>query len=60
MDAMTMRFPVPDETEWNKLAVGEEILATVFVNDEGFHIGEIQIVEAPETEESAQPQGPQP
>lgn len=59
MEAMTMRFPVADEAEWNKLAVGEQITATVFVNDEGFHIGDIQVVAAAEPEEPAQPQGSQ-
>jgi Cu/Ag efflux protein CusF len=45
MDAMTMRFPVPEKSEWDKLTVGAQIHATLFVNDDGFHLGEIERVE---------------
>jgi Cu/Ag efflux protein CusF len=45
MDAMTMSFPVPDKTEWGKLSVGALIRATLFVNDDGFHLGEIEMVQ---------------
>ena len=44
MDAMTMRFPVNEQLEWDKLSVGEQIQATLFVNDDGFHLGEIEVL----------------
>jgi Cu/Ag efflux protein CusF len=45
MDAMTMRFPVREKADWEKLAVGAQIEATVFVADDGFYVGEVQVVE---------------
>ncbi len=45
MDAMTMEFRVPDKAEWDKLSVGAHIRATLFVNDDGFHLGEIKLVQ---------------
>jgi protein SCO1 len=44
MDAMTMSFPVTEPTEWDKLSVGAQIRATLFVNDDGFHLGEIEVL----------------
>jgi Cu/Ag efflux protein CusF len=44
MDAMTMTFPVPEKADWEKLSVGAQIQATVFVSDDGFHIGEIEVI----------------
>jgi Cu/Ag efflux protein CusF len=45
MDAMTMTFPVPDKADWEKLSVGTQIQASVFVSDDGFHIGEIEVIQ---------------
>lgn len=45
MDAMTMRFPVKEQADWDKLTVGAQIEATVFVTPEGFHIGDVKVVE---------------
>ena len=43
MEAMTMEFPVPNQDEFAKLAVGQSIQATVFVRaDIDYHIGEIR------------------
>ena len=50
MGAMTMEFPVKDQAEWEKLQVGEQINATVFVDDSGFHLGEIEVVPAAASE----------
>jgi len=50
MGAMTMEFPVKEQSEWEKLQVGEQINATVFVDDSGFHLGEIEVVPAAATE----------
>jgi Cu/Ag efflux protein CusF len=44
MGAMTMEFPVREQSEWEKLHVGEQINATVFVDATGFHLGEIEVV----------------
>jgi Cu/Ag efflux protein CusF len=41
MEAMTMEFPVRDETEFHALHTGDQIEATVFVQDTDFWIGEI-------------------
>lgn len=54
MDAMSMRFPVRDDAEWAKLSEGGTIDATVFVNDDGFYIGEIEVSEGEEPSEEAQ------
>ena len=43
MEAMTMEYPVRDKAEFAKLAVGDRISATVFVDDVKYHIGEIQV-----------------
>lgn len=42
MEAMTMEFPVHDVKEFEKLAVGKRITATVYVTDDGYWIGNIQ------------------
>jgi protein SCO1/2 len=43
MEAMTMEFPVHDAKEYEKLAVGKHITATVYVTDDGaFWIGNVQ------------------
>ena len=42
MEAMTMEFPVPEETEFGKLREGMELRATVYVNDLYFWIGDIK------------------
>jgi Cu/Ag efflux protein CusF len=43
MEAMTMEYPVKDKSEFAKLAVGDRISATVFVNDVNYHIGDIKV-----------------
>lgn len=45
MEAMTMEFPVKDKAEFQKLAVGDRITATVFVRDLSYYIGDIRVVE---------------
>jgi Cu/Ag efflux protein CusF len=47
MGAMTMEFPVRESSEWEKLHVGDQINATVFVDSSGFHLGEIEVVKPP-------------
>jgi protein SCO1/2 len=42
MQAMTMAFPVKDEHEYQDLHPGDQIAATVFVQDLDFWIGEIR------------------
>jgi Cu/Ag efflux protein CusF len=44
MDAMTMRFPIKDRADYDKLAVGAEIEATVFVSSDGFQVGNVKVV----------------
>lgn len=41
MGAMTMEYPVKDEAEFKKLAPGETITATVFVQGQDFWVGDI-------------------
>lgn len=41
MEAMTMEFPVKDENEFQALHTGDQIAATVFVQDTDWWIGEI-------------------
>jgi len=45
MGAMTMGYPVKDQAEFSKLAVGEPITATVYQNGDDFWIGNIQKAE---------------
>jgi Cu/Ag efflux protein CusF len=42
MEAMTMEFPVHDAREFEKLAVGKQVVATVYVTDDAFWIGNIR------------------
>jgi Cu/Ag efflux protein CusF len=42
MEAMTMEFPVHDAKEFEKLAAGKQITATVYVTDDGYWIGNIR------------------
>lgn len=44
MEAMTMEFPVHDAKEFEKLAPGKHITATVFVTDDGYWIGNIAVL----------------
>jgi Cu/Ag efflux protein CusF len=55
MDAMTMRFPVKEQADWDKLTVGAQIEATVFVTGDGFHIGEVKVVEGEAPAAAEQP-----
>ena len=41
MEAMTMEYKVEEENEYTKLRVGDQITATVFVQDLDYWIGEI-------------------
>ena len=43
MEAMTMEYPVRDKAEFAKLAVGDRISATVFVEDVKYYIGDIRV-----------------
>ena len=52
MDAMTMPFPVRDKAEWAKLQEGATIQATVFVEDSGYYIGNIEVGEPAMGEEA--------
>ena len=47
MEAMTMEFPVKDQSEFDKLRPGEKINATVFVEGNRYWVGEIQEDAAP-------------
>jgi len=42
MEAMTMEYPVKDKSEFDKLRPGEKINATVFVQGNGYWVGEVQ------------------
>ena len=44
MGAMTMEFPIKETSDWEKLHVGDQINATVFVDASGFYVGEVQVV----------------
>ncbi len=52
MGAMTMEFPIKEESDWEKLHVGDEINATVFVGADGFYVAEVEVV-TPATEGQA-------
>jgi Cu/Ag efflux protein CusF len=58
MGAMTMGFWVKEDADWQKLVVGSQIEATVFVSDEGYHVGEVKVTgdEAPQPAEGAKEQ----
>ncbi len=42
MEAMTMEFPVRGPSQYEKLAVGKRISATVYVTEDSFWIANIQ------------------
>jgi protein SCO1/2 len=42
MNAMTMGYPVKDQSEFSKLKVGEAITATVYVKDDDMWVGNIK------------------
>jgi Cu/Ag efflux protein CusF len=44
MEAMTMEYPVKDQSEFDKLHAGDHIMATVFVQDLNFWVGDIHQV----------------
>lgn len=44
MEAMTMEFVVKDPAEFGKLAVGDRIQATLYVNDLEFYLAGIQVL----------------
>jgi Cu/Ag efflux protein CusF len=43
MEAMTMEFPVPSAQEFERLRVGDQITATVYVRDLDYWIGNIAL-----------------
>jgi len=44
MEAMTMDYPVKDQSEFDSLHAGDRIAATVFVQDLNYWLGEIHQV----------------
>lgn len=46
MEAMTMDFPVKDKSDLDKVKAGDQITATVFVNDLKYHVGDIHVATA--------------
>jgi protein SCO1/2 len=44
MEAMTMEYPIKDQTEFAQLHAGDHITATVFVQDLNYWLGEIHQV----------------
>jgi Cu/Ag efflux protein CusF len=44
MEAMTMEYPVKDKAEFDRLAVGQRITATIFVGESAYHLGQIQVI----------------
>lgn len=45
MEAMTMEFPVREKADWDKLAPGEQITATLFANDEKYYIADVRVID---------------
>jgi Cu/Ag efflux protein CusF len=43
MGAMTMEYPVKNPADWQKLAVGEHINATVFVSGDSYYVGNVEV-----------------
>ncbi len=43
MGAMTMEYPIKNEADWKKLARGEQIDATAFVQDASYYVGDIRV-----------------
>jgi Cu/Ag efflux protein CusF len=44
MAAMTMEYPVPNDADWKKLAVGAQIDATVFVAGDSYYVGNVRVI----------------
>jgi Cu/Ag efflux protein CusF len=44
MGAMTMGYPVKDPAEFSKIAVGDQITATVYVSGDDMYVGNFQKV----------------
>jgi Cu/Ag efflux protein CusF len=42
MGAMTMEYPIKNDADWSKLAVGKTIDATVFVSEGGYYVGNVR------------------
>jgi Cu/Ag efflux protein CusF len=46
MEAMTMEYPIKDQADWKKLAVGDRIEATVFVSGLTYYVGNVRVTGA--------------
>ena len=44
MEAMTMEYPIKPDTEFTKLHVGDNVQATVVVNDLKYYVTEVKVV----------------
>ncbi len=44
MEAMTMEYPIKPDADFAKLHVGDQIHATVVVNDLKYYVTEVQVV----------------
>jgi Cu/Ag efflux protein CusF len=44
MEAMTMEYPIKPDTEFAKLHVGDNVEATVVVNDLKYYVTEVKVV----------------
>jgi Cu/Ag efflux protein CusF len=44
MEAMTMEYPVKPDAEFQKLQVGDQIEATVVVEDAGYYVTDVKVV----------------
>jgi len=58
MEAMTMEYPVKDQTEFDKLHAGEKISATVYVQGNSYWVGGVQEDAAPATSPVPSPAQP--
>jgi Cu/Ag efflux protein CusF len=47
MEPMTMEYPIKDAADWKKLAVGEQIDATAFVNGSSYYVGNVRVTARP-------------
>ena len=43
MEAMTMEFPVKDPEQYAKLAVGDRVNATLYVNDLEYYLAKVEV-----------------
>jgi Cu/Ag efflux protein CusF len=43
MGAMTMEYPIKNDADWKKLAIGAQIDATVFVGEAGYWVGDVRV-----------------